>query len=267
VPYVVVAHGTDVTSLGRTGALARTCFRATMAAACVVPVSHAMLARLRDELGLPDSVPTEVINMGVDRRVFRPIDGARASFGWADDERIVLFAGNLIPRKAPEVLVEAFARLRRAGTADRLVICGDGEMRGAVEAAAEASGLRDAVTLTGALPPDRLAAAMSAADVFVLPSLAEPLGVVLLEAMACGTPCVASRVGGIPEVLTEGSGLLVPPGDPEALAAGIERVLASGKDTYRQACLEAAAESDLDVNTGRLIDVLRRAVAASEVRS
>jgi glycosyltransferase involved in cell wall biosynthesis len=103
---------------------------------------------------------------------------------------------------------------------------------------------------------------MSAADVFVLPSRAEPLGVVLLEAMACGTPCVASRVGGIPEIVGAGCGRLVEPDDPGALADAVAEVLASGKQRYSAACLEAAAASDLDANTERLVGVLARVAAA-----
>jgi glycosyltransferase involved in cell wall biosynthesis len=116
------------------------------------------------------------------------------------------------------------------------------------------------VAFTGALPADRLAVAMTAADVFVLPSRAEPLGVVLLEAMACGTPCVASRVGGIPEIVdVPGNGRLVEPDDARSLADAMEEVLAAGRHSFVDACLAQAARSDLDVNTARLVDVLERA--------
>lgn len=260
VPYVAVAHGIDVTSVQGSGAIARACLRATREAACVVTNSRAMEARVRGELDVPASVPVEVINMGVDRSVFRPLAGARGAFGWPDGERIALFAGNLIPRKAPDVLLEAFAALTRRGACERLVFAGDGEMRVGLAAAAARRGL--AAEFTGPLEPGRLALAMSAADVFVLPSRAEPLGVVLLEAMACGTPCVASSVGGIPEIVGEGCGRLVPPDDPASLADAIAEVLASGKETYSAACLAAAAASDLDANTERLAGVLGRVAAA-----
>jgi teichuronic acid biosynthesis glycosyltransferase TuaC len=260
VPYVVFAHGMDVSSVQRPGALARACLRATREAACVVTNSRAMEARLREELALPQGVPVEVINMGVDRTVFRPIEGAREVFGWPHGERIALFAGNLIARKAPDALLEAFATLSQRGACDRVVFAGDGPMRSGLEAAAARRGL--AAQFLGPLEPDRLALAMSAVDVFVLPSRTEPLGVVLLEAMACGTPCVATRVGGIPEIVGEECGLLVEPDDPAALADAVAEVLASGKQGYSAACLAAAASNDLDANTARLVGVLARVAAA-----
>jgi glycosyltransferase involved in cell wall biosynthesis len=259
-PYVVVAHGTDVSSIQRRGPLARACARATRGAACVVAVSRDLEERLRGELDLPDSVATEVVNMGVDRSVFRPRAGARAELGWGERERVVLFAGNLIPRKDPVALVEAFAVLKARGKAHRLVMVGDGELRLRLVGRAAELGLGDEVKLTGALPPARLAVAMSAADVFVLPSRAEPLGVVLLEAMACGTPCVATQVGGIPEILGEAQGRLVEPGDAVGLAAAIEHVLGAGKPAYTDACLRAAGENDLETNTKRFADILGRVV-------
>ena len=259
VPYVVVAHGTDVGSVQRRGPLARACLSATRRAACVVTVSRAMETKVRAELGVPASVPTQVINMGVDRAVFHPVVDARATLQLPGEARVALFAGNLIARKAPDVLLEAFARCRAAGACDRLVVVGDGPLRASLERRAAEPDIAGAVTFTGAIPADRLAIAMSAADVFVLPSVAEPLGVVLLEAMACGTPCVASRVGGIPEVVAvPANGRLVESGDPDSLAAAMGEVLAAGRDSFVDACLATAARDDLDANTARLVEVLAR---------
>jgi glycosyltransferase involved in cell wall biosynthesis len=98
---------------------------------------------------------------------------------------------------------------------------GDGPLRGALEAAAADRGLADAVSFVGAQPHERLPDWYRAADLTVLPSRSEGLPNVLRESLACGTPFVASRVGGIPEIAEEGSSLLVAPGDPEALAGAI----------------------------------------------
>lgn len=265
VPYVLVAHGTDVASIARGGSVARACARATAGASAVIAVSHALEERLRTEAGLPAGVPTAVVNMGVDPRVFHPIEDARAAMGWPDAERVALFAGNLVDVKAPLVLVEAFASLKARGACDRLVFAGEGPLRGAIAEAARAAGVADAVELPGRLSPERLALAMNAADVFVLPSRSEALGLVLLEAMACGTPCVASRVGGVPEVLAPGCGELVEPGDAASLADAVERVLRMGKHTYRDACLAAARESELDANAARVVALLSKVVADVEV--
>jgi D-inositol-3-phosphate glycosyltransferase len=266
-PYVVVAHGLDVSSVQGRGVLARMSLAATRRASLVVAVSRSLEARVRTELGLPESVPTVVINMGVDRSVFARGAGAgvREELGWAAGEKVALFAGNLIERKGVDVLVEAFALLHAAGACGRLVIAGDGPLRDLLVLQASALGVAGDVEFLGAVKADRLAGLMAAADVFVLPSREEPLGVVLLEAMACGTPVVASRVGGIPEIVREGCGVLVEPDDAIALSDGIGRVLADGKDRYAEACLEAAAASDLDANAARLLDEVAKATGIREV--
>ena len=263
-PYVVVAHGLDVTSVRGRGLLARLSLSATRRASLVVAVSRALELRIRAELDLPLSVPTAVINMGVDRSVFSPAaaDGARITLGWLSGEKVALFAGNLIERKGVDVLVAAFARLDARGACDRLVIAGDGPLRDLLVLQASALGVAKAVDFLGAVDAPALARLMAAADVFVLPSRAEPLGVVLLEAMACATPVVASRVGGIPEIVAEGCGTLVEPDDPAALAAGMESVLADGKDDYAKACLDAAAANDVNANAARLLDEVAKATGA-----
>jgi glycosyltransferase involved in cell wall biosynthesis len=210
-------------------------------------------------------VPTVVINMGVDRSVFRPEagEGARSGLGWAADDRVALFAGNLIERKGVDVLVAAFGQLHSRGACDRLVIAGDGPLRDLLLVQASALGVEKAVGFLGAVDAATLARLMAAADVFVLPSRAEPLGVVLLEAMACGTPVVASRVGGIPEIVGEGCGQLVEPDDAAALAIGIEAVLSRGKDDYAEAVASAAAANDLNANAARLLDEVAKATGSA----
>jgi glycosyltransferase involved in cell wall biosynthesis len=257
-PYVLVVHGTDVRSVQRTDRVARRCREALRGAALVVCVSEAIEAEVRDELALPRSVPTYVVNMGVDRSVFHPIDGARAMLDIPDASRVVLFAGNFIRRKNLEVLVPAFAKAHDDGRADLLLLAGgDPEgRRAAVEAEVAERGLTDAVRFLGVLPPAELAAAMTAADVFVLPSVFEALGVVLLEAMSCGTPVVASRVGGIPEVVPDECGRLAASTDVEGFASAIGEVIATGKTHFAGACENAAAANDVHENTRRLVEAV-----------
>ena len=264
-PYILVAHGLDVTSVQGRGLLARLSLAATRRASLVVAVSHALELRIRTELDLPAAVPTVVINMGVDRSVFTPKagDGARAELGWAAGEKVALFAGNLIERKGVDVLVEAFAQLHARGACDRLAIAGDGPLRDQLVAQVGALGVAGAVEFLGAVKAATLAQLMAAADEFVLPSRAEPLGVVLLEAMACATPVVASRVGGIPEIVGEGCGRLVEPGDAVALAAGMVEVLSRGKGSYAAAVVEAAAANDVNTNAARLLDEVAKATEAA----
>jgi glycosyltransferase involved in cell wall biosynthesis len=136
----------------------------------------------------------------------------------------LLFVGRLASNKGLLPLVEAFATLARHDPTATLVLVGeDGGMRPEVERRVKALGLGDRVRLPGFVADDRLlAAAFREARLFVLPSEYEAFGLVLLEALAQGTPVVASRVGGIPEFLEDDkAGRLVPPNDPSKLAETI----------------------------------------------
>jgi glycosyltransferase involved in cell wall biosynthesis len=141
------------------------------------------------------------------------------------DPPVVVAVGRLAAPKDPLTLVGALARL--APGSFRAVLVGDGPLRAAVAAAVRAAGLDGAVTLTG----DRrdLAPLLAGADVFALASRSEGFPISVLEAMAAGLPVVASDVGGVGEAVVDGAtGRLVPPGDPDALAAALRDVLADG---------------------------------------
>ena len=130
--------------------------------------------------------------------------------------------GRLVEQKGQLVLVEAAARLAARGLDFELVLAGDGPMRPQVEAAIAAHGLGGRVRITGWLSNDQVKAEMTAARLFVLPSFAEGLPVVLMEALALGRPVVTTYVAGIPELVKDGvNGWLVPAGDPDALAAAL----------------------------------------------
>jgi len=142
----------------------------------------------------------------------------------------VLFVGRLVERKGVAGLVDAVRRLP-ASVRARLEIVGDGPERVRLDAQIRAAALQDRVALRGRISAADLRAAYAGADVLVLPSVldsgndTEGLGVVLLEAMSYGVPVIASRIGGIPDIVVDGeTGLLVPPGDPAALAAALERL-------------------------------------------
>lgn len=136
------------------------------------------------------------------------------------DERppMVVSVGRLEWVKGHDVLIEAFARLRARVPEARLLIIGDGSERGALEDRAFALGLGAAVEFAGALEPVAVRERLRAADVFVLPSRSEGLSNALLEALGTGLPAVASEVGGVPEVMAGGGGILVQPEDPVVLA-------------------------------------------------
>jgi glycosyltransferase involved in cell wall biosynthesis len=168
-------------------------------------------------------------------------NGFRQELGVGDDTFLVGTVGRLAPQKGQRHLIEAMRSVVAAGQNAGLAIVGEGPLRERLEQQVAAAGLIGRVFFAGFRPdaPDL----MRAFDVFVLPSLWEGFGLVLLEAMAAARPIVASRVSAIPEVVEDGvSGLLVPPGDARALA---EAVLTLRNDATRRARLGTAGAERL----------------------
>lgn len=169
-----------------------------------------------------------VLPLGLDLEAFTVTErkgGAfRAAWRIPPAAPLVGIVGRVVPIKNHALFLEAAARVRRRLPAARFVVVGDGELRPEVEAQAAALGLADAVTFTGWQRD--LAAIYSDLDVLVISSHNEGTPVSVIEALAAGCPVVATRVGGLPDLLEGGKlGKLTPPGDPEALAAAIIETL------------------------------------------
>ncbi|MEB3295130.1 MAG: glycosyltransferase family 1 protein [Synechococcales bacterium] len=203
---------------------------------CIVATSPQEAQHLRSLVSSQGTI--EVIPCGTNLETFRRIakPEARAKLGFAPQEAIVLYVGRFDPRKGIDTLVNAIAQLRSQtddSTNLRLVIVGgsdpqqvDGQERQRIEALVETLGISSITTFAGQVGHDRLPLYYTAADVCVVPSHYEPFGLVAIEAMACGTPVVASDVGGLKfTVLPDETGLLVPPKNVEAFAEGIDRIL------------------------------------------
>ena len=147
----------------------------------------------------------------------------------------LLFVGSLVPVKGIPYLLQALAQLRRKREDWHLDIAGDGSARAEYECLAIELGIADQVTFTGIKSRREVAALMQRADLFVLPSLCETFATVAAEALAAGTPVLATRCGGPEEFITEQVGMLVPPGDADALCEGLDTMLdqLSRYDPYR----------------------------------
>ena len=182
-----------------------------------------------------------VIPCGVDTELIMPGDqaAARATLG-LDGGPQLLYVGRLAPIKGLETLLDGMARLHAAGSPAHLTIVGgdadepldghEAELRSRLARLA----LGDAVTFVGAQPQERLRTWYVAADATVLPSYYESFGMVALEAMACGSPVVASRVGGLQTTVRHGvTGLLVPDHDPVSLAEAFTRLLGDADLRWR----------------------------------
>jgi glycosyltransferase involved in cell wall biosynthesis len=163
-----------------------------------------------------------VVHCGLDPTEFDP---DREPPPAAGDAFRVLYVGRLVPFKGQAILLEAIASMRSAGMEARLTLIGEGPSRRSLERQAQELGLGGAVAFAGAVGQDRIRAQYAAADAFCLPSFAEGVPVVLMEAMAMRLPVVTTRVMGIAELVDDGeNGLLVRPGRADELARALTRL-------------------------------------------
>jgi len=244
VPLVVMAHGTDVANLDRAPlrALTRPVVRG---AAAVIANSRWLADRL--EAHYP-GLSCAVCDLGVDLAEFAP---GTAPAPWPAGEGghpRLLCVGSLIERKNVVGLADAFAALGRGS----LAYVGDGPLRAQLEG-------RPGVHLAGRVAHDAVPSWIAACDVLCQPSLVEPFGLAALEAMALERTVVATTEGGPPEFVTPDAGVLVAPGDPQALRAAL--AAAAAMPTPNPAARAAAARHDAARQAQRMADILRRAIA------
>ena len=249
-PLVLTAHGRDVRNIGAIPGLRTATRLAVRRADAVIAVSEYLRSQLEQRLG---GVPrrTTVINSGVDLDRFHGSsqDEARAELGWDAEGPRFLFVGSLDERKNVRRLVEAFERLERGS----LVLVGDGPLRSEVEG-------RPGVRVIGRIPHARVPRWLAACDVLCLPSLVEPFGQALLEAMACERSVLATRVGGPPEFVPDAAGVLVDPTSVEAIEGGLRR--AAALPSPNPEARAAASEHGLPRQVDRILEVLEGAASS-----
>jgi glycosyltransferase involved in cell wall biosynthesis len=212
-----------------------------------VVTNSAATARLVEQLG----AVAEVIPPGVDFVRFRPGDRAvaRSRLGLPDGVLIALYVGGLSLRKGADVFAAALAGLPTW----QGVMVGGGELESELRQQAS-------VRLVGVAAPNEIPAWMQAASVIVVPSREEPLGLAAVEALGCGIPVVASRTGGLVDVIRDDeNGLLVEPADPAALVAALVRLEdASLRDRLAGAARASVEGHDLRITTERMASLWRR---------
>jgi glycosyltransferase involved in cell wall biosynthesis len=244
-PFVVTAHGGDV--YGLKGGLRDALKGWVMSRATRVTAVSEDLRRSMEEVASSSTASIEVIPMGVDTSLFQPrskevVPGEQQD--WSGPT--LLFVGRLAEKKGVAYLLEAMPSILRRFPDARLQIIGDGPLRGPLELQAALSGVAGRVEFLGGLPGQRLPAYYRAADVFIAPSIVagggdtESFGVVIAEAMATGCPVVASDVGGIRDLVTAETGILVPQRDPAAIAAAVADLL--DDDARRRRLARSALE-------------------------
>lgn len=211
VPVSVTARGTDINLFSQLPHIRPLIERTLQRAEVVIAVSAALKTRMT-ELGCP-AEKIAVLRNGVERAVFhwREQAAARQRLGLAQDTRVLVSVGALVPLKRMDLLIAALPQVLAKHPATQLFIFGEGPERAALTAQIAALGLQERVALPGAKPQTDLADWYAAADVFCLASSREGCPNVVLEALACGAPVVASDVGGIGELVSAARlGRLVP---------------------------------------------------------
>lgn len=255
VPVGVTAIGSDLNRIS--DAVCGVWTRQVLRRARAVMTVSGDLRRTAVGMGADPLRSVTIVN-GCDTAVFRPGDreAARRELGIEVDEPVVVYVGRMDVRKGLRELVEAAAMARAGGGAAegmRCYLVGDGPDRGVVEAAIAAAGAGAWMRVMPAVRTEGVARWMAAADLLTLPSYKEGCPNVVLEALAAGRPVVATRVGGIPEILDERSGRLVPAMEAGALATALVEVLGQRWDAEEIAAQHNRSWSEVADEVERVV--------------
>lgn len=270
-PLVVTLHRGDLyEDLPRSGWRRRLARRFLARADWRIAVSDDLRKRL-EHLGLGGE-RTSVINVGCDTDLFRPAEGGekerlRRKLGLPLDKPVFLFVGRISGRKGLDILFEAL-RLRDELPPMLTVLVGDGPDRDALQRTAQRFGLEKQIRWVGQKPNLELPDWYAACDWFVLPSRSEGTPTVLLEAMASALPPLASRVGGIPEVVEHRrNGLLFDSEDPRQLGACLFEAASSStlQSRLARAALQSASQHSLQKQTLRIEQIYRRCIGRDDL--
>ncbi len=196
----------------------------------VIVTSKSMMNEIINAFKIPNN-KISIIPNGIDISEFNiqvnPLEVKR-NIGIGEDKKLVLFVGRITSQKGVTYLIQAVPKVLSSHPDARFIIVGDGWELGTIKNMIYSMGLEEHVKTLGFLPDHTVKSLMKAADVMVIPSIYEPFGIVALEAMASGTPLVASDVGGLSEIIEHGkTGLKVYPANPDSIAWGINTILSN----------------------------------------
>lgn len=229
----------------------------------VTVVSESLRAHLLAR-GIPTSKVTTIPN-GVDSSRFQPRDrgAARQHLGLRDDGEYALYVGRFAEEKSVSTLIEAMATVAGVRPRTELLLVGDGPLRRSLAEQARRLRVADRVHFVGPQNHRLIAEWMAAADCICLPSTREGCPNVVLEALACGRPVIASAVGGVPEMVTAETGILVPPRSPTALATALDDAL--NRTWHADVISRTTAQRSWDGVADAYWQVLQRSAATPAV--
>ena len=194
----------------------------------VIVCSHSMKDEICNHFNLPEK-KVDIIPNAIDSSKYQiPVDRGtirqRYGVGWG--EKLILCVGRLVPQKGVEYFIRAIPQIARSHPEAKYIIVGEGWSRDILEAEAKATGHANKIRFTGFASDKEVINLMASADALIVPSIYEPFGIVALEGMATGVPVVASKVGGLAEVIEhEKTGLFVYPRNIDSIAWGIDKIL------------------------------------------
>ena len=254
-PYSFTVHGPDefLKPMGLEEKIHRAAF--------VVAISDFGRSQLFMRSRYPDWSKVKVVHCGVEKGFY---EGAAATP--SDAPRLVC-VGRLCEAKGQLLLIEAAARLAAQGVSFELVLAGDGPMRAELETLIRHHGLTPRVRITGWISSEQVREELLAARAMVLPSFAEGLPVVIMEAMALRRPVLSTYVAGIPELVRPGeTGWLFPAGSVESLAEAMQDCLRKSREQLAAmgdaACQRVLARHSIDIEAGKLADLFRTSMSA-----
>ncbi|PZQ33158.1 MAG: hypothetical protein DI562_02300 [Stenotrophomonas acidaminiphila] len=258
VPCVAGALGSDIHV--RAGANAAFTRRTVAGVDALVTVSEAMRRTAIADFDAPPARVHTVVN-GFNTGVFHPRDrqAMRGKLGIASDARLMVYVGRLVESKGLRELLAAFAALSGTDPSLQLALVGEGVMRDELERMVQTAGLQGRVAMPGGMEPAQVAEWICASDLLTLPSWSEGYPNVVVEALACGVPVVATDVGGTREIIDDSKGLLIPPRDERVLAQALSQALSHPWD---HAAIAASMNRSWHDVARETLDVCKQVLAA-----
>ena len=269
IPYIVTAHGGDIERMAKKSAKIRKWTQKILQESShVIAVGPVLADQIENDFNIPrDKIL--ICSMGVNREVFHPAEqkDVRKKLGIKEDDFIFLFVGNVIKQKGVEELLHAFKQVRESTDRPvKLVVIGSRRDQNFIQSLEPL--VDGSVKFMDPLEQTDLVKWFQASDVFVLPSHIEGFGLVALEAIAAGTPVIASRVGGLVSLLENGAGHLVEAQNADALASEMLNALNTPKEQYYNtgAAGDILLIHDANEITKRVIGLYESAIKGGSVR-
>ncbi|MFH2138132.1 MAG: glycosyltransferase family 4 protein [Candidatus Omnitrophota bacterium] len=256
-PHIIKLLGSDVNIISRKFLRGKFIRFALRRADEIIVMSDDMKEKVV-ELGVNSSKLTTLYN-GVDKTIFKPIsqDSARRKLGIEGEDMVVLFVGNFKRIKGIDFLLEAAKKLKADFPKLKFFLVGQGPLEYSYKNFVKKNRLDKTVKFLGVKTPEEIAMLMNGADILCLPSLNEGLPNVVLESISCGTPVIASNVGGIAEVIcSDESGFLIKPGNTDSLVNALKRGLT--KEWDRKEIFKRSSDFSWVRNAEGLYEIIKK---------